>query len=143
MCKEESYQFSQPSRSSHHCEGSALRLTDRESNTKCCWQLAVAAATGSVYFLDSLNSRLMSSVFERLLKDCTHSEVAKFALNRQYIATVPIRPINFSDPADVARHDRMVTLVEQMLELHKRLAAASRSPTKNCTSVRLTRRTER
>ena len=26
-------------------------------------------------------------------------------------------------PADVARHDRMVKLVEQMLELHKRLAA--------------------
>ena len=40
---------------------------------------------------------------------------------------LPIRPINFSDPADVARHDRMVSLVEQMLELHKRLAAASQA----------------
>jgi hypothetical protein len=28
------------------------------------------------------------------------------------------------DPADKARHDRMVSLVEQMLDLHKRLAAA-------------------
>ena len=27
-------------------------------------------------------------------------------------------------PADVARHDRMVTLVEKMLDLNKRLAAA-------------------
>jgi hypothetical protein len=26
---------------------------------------------------------------------------------------LPIRPINFSDPADVARHDRMVALVEK------------------------------
>jgi hypothetical protein len=40
------------------------------------------------------------------------------------LLALPIRPINFSDPADKARHDRMVTLVEQMLDLHKRLAAA-------------------
>jgi hypothetical protein len=39
--------------------------------------------------------------------------------------SLPIRPINFSDPADVARHDRMVQLVEQMLELHKRLHTAA------------------
>ncbi len=36
------------------------------------------------------------------------------------MAKVPIRPINFSDPADKARHDRMVSLVERMLDLHKR-----------------------
>ena len=33
---------------------------------------------------------------------------------------LPIRPINFSDPADKARHDTLVSLVERMLELHKR-----------------------
>jgi hypothetical protein len=33
--------------------------------------------------------------------------------------------VNFSDPADVARHDHMVALVEQMLELHKRLHATT------------------
>ena len=32
-----------------------------------------------------------------------------------------IRTIDFSDPADVARHGRMVSLVEQMLSLHKQL----------------------
>jgi hypothetical protein len=37
---------------------------------------------------------------------------------------IPIRPIDFSDPADKARHDRMVKLVESMLELHKKLQAA-------------------
>jgi len=31
--------------------------------------------------------------------------------------------INFADPADVARHDRMVSLVTQMLDLHRRLTA--------------------
>ena len=33
------------------------------------------------------------------------------------------RAIDFNDPADKARHDQMVTLVQQMLELHKRLQA--------------------
>ena len=31
--------------------------------------------------------------------------------------------INFSDPDDRARHDRMVALAEQMLDLHRRLPA--------------------
>lgn len=45
-------------------------------------------------------------------------------LNPQDIKAIPIHPINFSDPADKARHDRMVEMVEQMLNLHKQLAAA-------------------
>jgi hypothetical protein len=32
-------------------------------------------------------------------------------------------PIDFTNPADMARHDRMVSLVERMLDLHKRVAA--------------------
>ena len=38
--------------------------------------------------------------------------------------TLSIRIIDPSNPTDKARHDRMVRLVEQMLDLHKRLAAA-------------------
>ena len=41
-----------------------------------------------------------------------------------YLKDFPIRTIDFSDPADVARHDRMVALVEQMLALHKQLPLA-------------------
>ena len=43
----------------------------------------------------------------------------------QFIEQLPIRTINFDDPADVARHDKMVALVERMLELHRKLAAAT------------------
>jgi hypothetical protein len=32
---------------------------------------------------------------------------------------------DFGDPADAARHDEMVALVERMLDLHRRLAAAT------------------
>ena len=35
------------------------------------------------------------------------------------------RGINFADPADKARHDRMVALVSQMLELNKKLQDVS------------------
>ena len=35
-----------------------------------------------------------------------------------------IRTINFADPIDKARHDRMVALVNQMLDLNKRLQDA-------------------
>jgi adenine-specific DNA-methyltransferase len=38
------------------------------------------------------------------------------------LSTLPIRTINFDDPADVARHDHIVSLVDQMLDLNKRLA---------------------
>jgi hypothetical protein len=38
------------------------------------------------------------------------------------LETLPFRFIDFSDQKDKAAHDRMVTLVERMLELHKQLA---------------------
>jgi hypothetical protein len=43
---------------------------------------------------------------------------------------LPIRAINFSDPTDKTRHDRMVELVEQMLDLNKQLAGAKAPQTK-------------
>jgi hypothetical protein len=43
---------------------------------------------------------------------------------------LPIRAIDFSDPADNARHDRMVELVEQMLGLNKQLAESKEPQTK-------------
>ena len=42
----------------------------------------------------------------------------------RFVRHLPIRPINFADETDVARHDRMVALVEAMLDLHRKLATA-------------------
>ena len=47
-----------------------------------------------------------------------------FAFTTDYLSPFPIRTIEFSDPQDVARHDRIVSLVEQMLSLHKQLQEA-------------------
>ena len=46
-----------------------------------------------------------------------------FAID-QFIEQLPIRPIDFTNAADKAAHDRMVKLVDTMLQLHPRLAAA-------------------
>jgi hypothetical protein len=73
------------------------------------------------YILGLLNSRLlfwkleqMSNIFRGGWITCT----------KQYFGELPIRTINFSDPSDKAQHDRMVQLVEQMIDAKRRLGEA-------------------
>jgi type I restriction-modification system DNA methylase subunit len=73
-----------------------------------------------VYLLGLLNSRLLSAFLKQI---STPYRGGYIALNRQYIEQLPIRPIDFTDPADAARHRRMVGLVERMLGLHEELGA--------------------
>jgi len=76
------------------------------------------------YVLGLLNSRLLDFYLRRA---STPFRGGYYAYNRQYIEGLPIRTIDFADPADVARHDRLVALVERMLALHEELAAARAS----------------
>lgn len=73
------------------------------------------------FILGLLNSSLMAYYFKKKYnrQDKTFPEIRIYEL-----ASLPIRAINFSDPADKSRHDRMVELVERMLALHQQLAAA-------------------
>ena len=73
------------------------------------------------YILGLLNSKLLD-VF--LKSYSSQFSGGYYAYNKQYIEKLPIRTINFSDPADKTRHNRMVALVEQMLDLHKQLPKA-------------------
>ena len=41
------------------------------------------------------------------------------------LSQIPIRTINFSNKAEKSLHDKLVSLVEQMLGLHEKLAAAT------------------
>ena len=71
------------------------------------------------YILGLLNSQVLDYLLKKI------SSIFRggyFACNRQYIEQLPIRTINFSDPADKARHDKMTALVERMLALHKQKA---------------------
>jgi hypothetical protein len=73
------------------------------------------------YILGLLNSRLLEWF---LRKTATQMRGGYYSYEARFIRHLPIRPINFADPADRERHDRMVALVEEMLALHRQLAAA-------------------
>lgn len=62
---------------------------------------------------------------EQLKQVSTTMRGGLFRYFTQYIKPLPIRTIDFSDLANKAHHDRMISLVEQMLELHKKLAKAT------------------
>jgi len=73
------------------------------------------------YLLGILNSHLLTAYYQ-----------AKSLTNKKSIAQVkkvdldelPIHTINFKKAGEVKHHDQMVSLVEQMLELHKKVTAA-------------------
>ena len=73
------------------------------------------------YILGILNSKLLNFYCNHFLID---------DINKKYLNQLPIRTIDFSNPDDVKQHDRMVSLVEEMLELHKRLTNATDEKTK-------------
>jgi hypothetical protein len=73
------------------------------------------------YILGLLNSKLLD-VF---LKSFSSPFSGGFyAYNRQFIEQLPIRVINFPNLDDKAHHDKIVDLVNKMLDLHKQLAMA-------------------
>ena len=45
-------------------------------------------------------------------------------VKKKHVERLPICSINLSDPAEKAQHDKMVSLVERMLALHKSLKSA-------------------
>ena len=73
------------------------------------------------YLLGILNSHLIAYYFRKKYnrQDKTFPEIRVYEL-----ASLPILAIDFDNPADVERHAKMVSLVEQMLSLHVKLAAA-------------------
>jgi type I restriction-modification system DNA methylase subunit len=75
----------------------------------------------SLYILGLLNSRLLDFFFKRV---STKLRGGFYRYFTQFIERLPIRRINFDDPTDVARHDRMVAMVEEMLRLQKEHAEA-------------------
>ncbi len=74
-----------------------------------------------MYLIGLLNSKLWTFLFS---KESSEIRGGFFRWKRQYLSPLPIRTIDFSDPADVARHDSLVSLVDRMLALHKQLQEA-------------------
>lgn len=77
-----------------------------------------------LYLLGLLNSRLGNFYFEKTCAGLEGKTETYLGFFGQYLEGFPIRAIDFSDPADKVRHDRMVNLVQRMLDLHRQLQAA-------------------
>ena len=74
------------------------------------------------YLLGMINSRLMSWYFLSRSQIAQRDDFPKIVLKET--RSLPICPINFSDSVEKFHHEKMVTLVEQMLDLHMRKAEA-------------------
>ena len=72
------------------------------------------------YLIGLLNSRLL---FWRLQTISNKFRGGWITCTKQYVGTLPIRTIDSTNPADKANHDRIVALVQTMLDLHQRHAA--------------------
>ncbi len=73
------------------------------------------------YFLGILNSSYMQWFYQMLVRE-KGRVFAQVKLSK--LKQLPIHEVDFSDPEDTKRHDRMVDLVDTMLDLHDRLHSA-------------------
>ena len=90
-----------------------------DDNANYTVNTAYIIASSEKYLLGLLNSGLISFFYG----NCSPSYRGGYLrFIFQYLVTIPIRTIDFSDQEDKARHDRMVELVERMLDLNKNLA---------------------
>lgn len=70
------------------------------------------------YILGLLNSCVLNWYYQKILNPELGEALAQ--VKRGHIAQLPIRTIDFSNPAEKAQHDKLVALVENMLELQKK-----------------------
>jgi len=79
--------------------------------------------TEDIYLLGLMNSRLMFHYFKRVATVLGDADKGgRLRWFRQDVQKLPIRTIDFSSPTDKPLHNQMVSLVETMLDLHKKLA---------------------
>ncbi|MGH8246899.1 MAG: TaqI-like C-terminal specificity domain-containing protein, partial [Gammaproteobacteria bacterium] len=86
---------------------------------------AYCLGTDDLYLLGILNSRLFWFAIANIsIPFGIRAGEYRYRLIYQYMEKVPIRVINLSNLDHKSAHDRIVKLVETMLELHRQLAAA-------------------
>jgi type I restriction-modification system DNA methylase subunit len=89
-----------------------------ENGTYYCTNTVYMIINNQKYLLGLLNSKLITYYFSKFAALVRGGYLRFF---NQTMEQLPIRTINFSDPVDKVRHDRMVALVTQMLDLNKKL----------------------
>jgi hypothetical protein len=88
--------------------------------------LPLANAPDLNYLLGCLNSKLLSWYFLKRSNIAQRDDFPKIVLKET--RNLPIHPINFSDRTNKARHDKVVELVDRMLELNKQKHSGKLAP---------------
>ncbi|MCW3141756.1 MAG: N-6 DNA methylase [Methanophagales archaeon] len=69
------------------------------------------------YFLALFNSRLLNYYYQKIVPEVGRTFAQVKTVN---LKQLPIRTIDFSNPEEAAKHDKLVSLVDNMLELQKK-----------------------
>ncbi len=86
------------------------------------------------YILGIMNSVLIDFAYSLVNPE---KGEALAEIKKHHVEKLPIRTIDFSDPVDKTRHDRIVEFVERMLDLNKQLAEAREPQTKTVLQRRI------
>jgi hypothetical protein len=81
----------------------------------------VSSGYSREYILGLLNSKLLEWYIRQ---SASQMQGGYYSFESRFIRNLPIHVINSSDRSGKKKHDRIVKLVERMLELHKELAKA-------------------
>ncbi|MCG2720605.1 MAG: N-6 DNA methylase [Thermodesulfovibrionales bacterium] len=87
-----------------------------------------AAGGYGILSKDSVNPKYLLALLNSRMIDWYHHQCSTtfrggyFSYESRFIKQLPIRHIDFMNSSDNARHDKMVSLVDQMLSLNKRLS---------------------
>ncbi|MEX0269158.1 N-6 DNA methylase [Leptolyngbyaceae cyanobacterium UHCC 1019] len=93
---------------------------------------AYCLGTDDLYLLGVLNSKVFWFAISCIsIPFGTRAGEFRYRLIYQYMEKIPIHVIDFNNPTEKAKHDRIVQLVEQMLALHQQLAEAKTPPQKS------------
>ncbi len=93
-----------------------------EANQSYLGNTAYIMPTDDISLLAQLNSCLMTFYYSHITSSI-RGGYYRFIF--QYVTQLPIRTIDFDSKDDVVKHDKMVTLVERMLDLNKKLDSAN------------------
>jgi len=83
-----------------------------------CYGIFLLGEINYYYILGILNSKVIEFFIKKI---SPFVRGGFYRYKTKYIEQLPIRTIDFNNKYDVAKHDRMVSLVEQMLDLQKAL----------------------
>jgi type I restriction-modification system DNA methylase subunit len=76
--------------------------------------------TDSKYLLGILNSRVFAFIFSKISSEIRGGF---YRWKRQYMLNIPVPAIDFADPSQKTTHDGLISLVDSMLDLHKKAHA--------------------